>query len=139
LLKKLLSFLPKIVPTLPNKTNTMATYNDLQQGSYYVIQEIENATLELVYVPLITDKCVLVEYQDEEQTLSWYRKTEELFEVVEQLTEEQAVIYESLFEDLEEEEDDFFWDDDDDDDEFWGGEDDDDDDEDEGNIKVINN
>lgn len=119
----------------------MATYNDLQQGSYYVIQEIENATLELVFVPLITEKCVLVEYQDEEQTLSWYRKTEELFEVVEQLTEEHAVIYESLFEEEDEEDDDdFFWGDaDEDDDEFWDGEDDDDDDDDEGNVKVINN
>lgn len=86
-----------------------------------MVQEQENATLELIYVPLMTEKCVLVEFQDEDQTLSWYRKTDVLHEIVEQLTEEQAVIYESLFEDEEDDDDDdFFWgDDDDDDDEDW--------------------
>ncbi len=100
----------------------MATYGDLQIGSYFLVQEQENASLELIYVPLMTEKCVLVEFQDEDQTLSWYRKTDALHEVVEQLTEEQAVIYESLFEDDEEEEEDnFFWgeDDDDEEDEDW--------------------
>jgi len=102
----------------------MANFGDLQIGSYFVVQEQENASLELIYVPLMTEKCVLVEYQDEEQTLSWFRKSDSLFEVVEQLTEEQAVIYESLFEDDEEEEDDNFWgDDDDDEDDEWDSED----------------
>lgn len=106
----------------------MATYGDLLPDFYYVVQETENAALELVYVPLITEKCVLVEFQDDDQTLTWNRKTEELFEIVEQLTEEQAVIYESLFEEEEDDndDDDFFWGDDDDDDELWedDGEDD---------------
>lgn len=89
-----------------------------------MVQEQENASLELIYVPLMTEKCVLVEYQDEEQTLSWYKKSDTLFEVVEQLTEEQAVIYESLFEDEEEEDDFFFGDgDDDDEDDEWDSED----------------
>jgi N6-adenosine-specific RNA methylase IME4 len=109
----------------------MATYNDLSAGNYYVIQEIENTTLELVYVSMVTEKCVLVEYQDDDQTLTWYRKTDEIFEVVEQLTEEQAIIYENLFEN-DDEDDDYFWgdDDDDDDEEFWDVDDDDDDDDD---------
>ena len=101
----------------------MATYNELIPASYYVIQENENAGLELVYVPMTTDKCVLVEYQDEEQTLSWYKKTDTLFEIVDQLTEEQAVIYESLF-DEDEEEDDEEFDFEDDDEDFWGDDDD---------------
>jgi hypothetical protein len=115
----------------------MATYNDLNKGNYYVIQELENTNLELVYIPLVTEKCVLVEFQDDDQTLSWHRKTEELFEVVEQLTEEQAVIYESLFAD--DEEDDFSWDDEDDeeDDDFWETDSDDDDDDDDGDDKII--
>jgi hypothetical protein len=86
----------------------MATFGDLEQGNYYVIQEIENASLELVYIPLVTGKCTLVEFQDDDQTLAWYRKSDEVFEVVEQLTDEQAVIYESLF--AEDEEEDDLWD-----------------------------
>ncbi len=123
-----------------NKYLIMATYNELEQDNYYVIQEIENAGLELVYVPLVTNKCVLVEFQDDDQTLAWYRKTDALFEIVEQLTEEQAVIYESLFAD-EDEDDDFDWDDDDDDD-FWetdsdDDDEDDDDDDDKDDDKII--
>jgi N6-adenosine-specific RNA methylase IME4 len=95
----------------------MATYGDLQQGSYYVIQEVENASLELVYIPLVTEKCVLVEFQDEDQTLSWYRKSDDLFEIVEQLADEHAVIYESLF--AEDDDDDELWDMDDDESDFW--------------------
>lgn len=96
----------------------MATFGDLQQGSYYVIQEIENSTLELVYVPLVTEKCVLIEFQDEDQTLSWNRKTDPLFEVVEELNDEQAVIYESLFAD-DDDDDDLVWDKNEEDDDFW--------------------
>jgi hypothetical protein len=109
----------------------MAQFGDLQAGNYYVVQEVENTSLELVYVPLITDKCVLIEFQDEDQTLAWYRKTEPLFEIVEQLTEEQAVIYESLFEEEEDDDDDdFFWgEDDDEDDDLWEMEDDSEDEE----------
>ena len=119
----------------------MATYNDLNPGKYYVIQEMENTSLELVYVPMVTEKCVLVEYQDDDQTLTWYRKTDEVFEVVEELTDEQAIIYESMFQGDEDEDDDndFFWGDDDDDDDdgdFWDV-DDSDDDEDEDDEKII--
>ncbi len=102
----------------------MATYGDLQTGFYYILQEQENAVLEMVYVPLVTEKCVLVEHQDEDQTLVWFKKTDAIFELIEQLTDEQALVYESLFAEDEEEEDEDFWsfdDDDDDDDEEWEG------------------
>lgn len=111
----------------------MNTFGELEQGSYYVIQEVENTGLELIYIPLITEKCVLVEFQDDDQTLTWFKKTDPLFEIVEQLTDEQAIIYESLFEDDEddEEDDDFFWGDSDEaDDEFWNTDDDEDDEDD---------
>ena len=116
------------------KILTMPTYNDLNPATYYLIQENEHAGIEMVYVPMVTNKCVLVEYQDDEQTMSWYRKEDTIFEVLEELTDEQAVIYESLFEDDEDDED---WDDEElvdlwnsDEDEEDEDEDEDDDDED---------
>ena len=69
----------------------MATYSDLSPASYFLIQENENAGLELVYIPMVTEKAVLVEYQDEDQTMTWFKKTDSIFEVVEQLTEEQGL------------------------------------------------
>ncbi|MCU0388414.1 MAG: hypothetical protein MUE71_07390 [Chitinophagaceae bacterium] len=111
----------------------MATYNELSEGKYYVIQELENTTLELVFVSMATEKCVLIEFQDEDQTLTWYRKTDEIFEIVEELTEEQAVLYETITAgDDSDGDDDFFWgdDDEDEDDDFWDMDDDEDDDDD---------
>lgn len=104
----------------------MATYNDLSPACYYVIQENEHAGLELVFVPMVSEKCVLLEYQDEEQSLVWQRKTDAIFEIVDQLTEEQAVIYESLFEDDEEE--DFDWNEEAEADEWFDEDDEDDED-----------
>jgi len=115
----------------------MAIYNDLYPTNYYLIKENDNANIELVYIPMVTDKCVLVEYQDDDQTMNWFKKTEPLFELIEQLTEEQAVIYESLFED-ENDEDDLSWAADEDDTENWFDSDPDDGDEDE-KIRALNN
>lgn len=113
----------------------MATYNELFPASYYLIKENENAGVELVYIPMVTDKCVLVEYQDEDQSMNWYKKTDQLYELVEQLTEEQAVIYESLFEN--EDDDDDSWGDDDDDSDSWFNTEPDDEDDDK--IRALNN
>lgn len=80
----------------------MPSYSDLSPANYYLIKENDNAGIELVYVPMVTNKCVLVEYQDDEQTMNWYKKTDAIFEIIEQLTDEQAIIFESLFEEDEE-------------------------------------
>ena len=115
----------------------MATYNDLYPSNYYLIKQNENAGIEMVYIPMVTAKCVLIEYQDDDQTMNWFKKTDSLFEVVEQLTEEQAVIYESLFED-EDEEEDLPWDDEENDMSSWFDSENDDSEEDD-KVKAINN
>lgn len=89
---------------------TMATFNDLQPLSYFLLQIGENEPIQLVFVTMTTNKCVLLEMQDEAQTLVWRKKDEPIYEVVEQLTDEQALIYESLFEADDEGDED--WDDD---------------------------
>jgi hypothetical protein len=111
----------------------MATYNDLKPGSYYLIRENENASIEMVFIPMETGKCILVEYQDEEQSMNWYKKTENVFELIEQLTKEEAEKYESMFESGEE--DDLAWPEDDDQDSGWFTDDNDEDDK----IRALNN
>jgi hypothetical protein len=111
----------------------MATYNDLKPGFYYLIRENENASIELVYIPMETGKCVLVEYQDEEQSMNWFKKTENVFELIEQLTKEEAEQFESLFE--TEEGDDLDWPEDSDNDSNWFTDDPDEDDK----IRALNN
>ncbi len=113
----------------------MATYSELLPACYYLIQESESSRLELVYVLMVTEKAVLVEYQDEDQTMAWFKKTDTIFEITEQLTEEQAVIFESIFDDEEEEGMD--WADFENDEEDWFGDDDDSDTDDK--IRALNN
>ena len=118
------------------KINIMATYQDLLPNSYYLLQESENANLQLVFVLMATEKAILLEFQDDDQTLVWNKKTDSIYEIVEKLTEEQAVVYESLLDDEEED------DDDDDDLASWFEDDDEDEDDEEDEdtkIRTINN
>lgn len=116
----------------------MATYNDLKPGYYYLVKQNENASIELVFIPMETNKCVLVEYQDEEQSMNWFKKTDPVFELVEQLTEEQALAFENLFDD-EESGEDFEWTDDPEADGDWFSPDSDDTDEDDEKRRALNN
>ena len=111
----------------------MATYSDLKPGFYYLIRENENSSIELVFIPMETGKCVLVEYQDEEQSMNWFKKTEPVYELIEQLTNEQAEQFESLFE--KEDDDDPEWHEDSDDDSSWFTDENDEDDK----IRALNN
>ena len=105
----------------------MATYNDLKTDKYYLVKEVDADEVSLVYVLMETEKAVFLEFEDEMESMVWKKKTDKLDEIVEELTEEQADLYESIvyeeeedeefsWEDLEEDEDDEDFSDDDDDD-----------------------
>ena len=104
----------------------MATYNDLKTDKYYLVKEVDADDVSLVYVLMETEKAVFLEFEDEMESMVWKKKTDKLDEIVEELTEEQADLYESIvyeeeedeefsWEDLEEDEDDEDFSDDDDD------------------------
>jgi hypothetical protein len=108
----------------------MATYNELKTDSYYLIKPNSTADIILVYVLMETEKAVFLEYESAVETLVWKKKSDTLEEIVEQLTEEQAELYESIVYE-EEEDEEFSWedleeDDDEEDDDFTGGDDGDD-------------
>lgn len=118
-------------------------YKSLHPGNYYLIQEHEMGKIHLVFVQMATEKCVLLEYQDDEQVLEWFRKDDELYEVIEQLSEEHALAYENIFEppaesnpvlDWEEED----WDELEEDDEVWELSEDGEDEEDEDDASRLN-
>jgi hypothetical protein len=83
----------------------MAHYSDLQLNTFYLIQEEEGDLISLVQPLMETDNCVLILQHDDEDMTYWKRKDDVFFEIVDELTEEQAAEYEDLF---EEEEDDTF-------------------------------
>lgn len=93
----------------------MATYKDLETDKYYLIKEQEDDGVDLVYVLMETNNAVFLEVEDGEDTLVWKKKTDAIFEIVDELTEDQADLYESIAYDDEDDED-FDWEDDDEDD-----------------------
>lgn len=68
-------------------------FGQLAIEKYHLIQENENGSPELIFVPLATDKAVLVEYEDSEKTRLWKRKADVFFELIETLSEDHANAY----------------------------------------------
>ena len=93
----------------------MATYNQLETDKYYLIKEQEDDGVDLVYVLMETNNTVFLEVEDGDETLVWKKKTDSIFEIVDELTEDQADLYESIAYDDDEDED-FDWEDEDEDD-----------------------
>ena len=92
----------------------MATYNDLEVDKYYLIKEQADDGVDLVFVLMETNNAIFLEVEDGEDTLVWKKKADTIAEIVDELSEDQAELYESIaYED--EDEEDFDWDDDDDD------------------------
>ena len=115
----------------------MASFSELTSDSYYLIKENENSRVELVFVLMATAKCVLIEFQDDEQTTAWYKKSDFIFEIVEQLSEEHATMYESIARESDEDSDeDQDWEIDDDLNSWFGEDDDADNDE---KMRALNN
>ena len=99
----------------------MATYTNLGIDRYYLIKEGENSDITLVQPVMETNLCLLLLHIDEIETSVWKKKADTVYEIIEELTEEQVAEYEALFEDEDEEwdidEPDYSFDDDEDEEE----------------------
>ena len=83
----------------------MTNYSNLVLDKAYLIIEREGKEIALVQVLMETEKCVLVEMHDDEATTFWRKKSDPIFEVIDELTEEQIEMYDELC--AEEEMDDY--------------------------------
>ena len=78
----------------------MSTYAELQQDIYYLVKETEDDELMLIKPLMTTSQCVLLVGNDGESEYTfWKQLDDEVFEVVDELTDDEAELYESLFED----------------------------------------
>ncbi len=80
----------------------MKRYADLEINHFYLIIENEGENIVLVQPILETNECILLEHHDDFETSYWRKKADAIFEVVEELNNEQLAMYEDLFEDEEE-------------------------------------
>ena len=66
----------------------MYSYALLEPECYYLVQEKENSPIELIRVAVESDYCMYIfKYKDETLT-EWKRKTDELHDILECLTDE---------------------------------------------------
>jgi hypothetical protein len=119
------------------KSTTMATYNDLKTDKYYLVKEVDADDVSLVYVLMETQNAVFLEFEDEMESMVWKKKSDKLGEIVEELTEEQADLYESIVYE-EEEDEEFSWEDIDEDEDDDDSTDEDDDEDDDKTRKLFN-
>jgi len=80
----------------------MSTYSDFENGIYYLIREAEGDEIMLIKPLMESGRCVLLLGDDGDGEITfWKEKDDEVFEIVDELDEDQASLYESLFEDDE--------------------------------------
>ncbi len=84
----------------------MSTYSELIIGRYYLITENEGEELVLVQPMLETNAAVFLILHDAEDEITYWRKKEDpIFEILEELTDEEALSYELLFDNDQADED----------------------------------
>lgn len=75
----------------------MYSYELLEPGCYYLVQEKSSSAIELVKVTVETDQCMYVfKYRDELETL-WRKKTDPIFDIIECLDDEKAAAWEKQY------------------------------------------
>ncbi len=79
----------------------MTNFSNLLLDHAYLIIENEGEEVSLVQVLMETNKCVLVEIHDDEQTTFWRKKSDPIFEIIDQLTDAQVEAYDELLEEEE--------------------------------------
>jgi len=87
----------------------MYSYALLEPGCFYLVQEKENEELTLLQVKVISDHCMYVEKYAESIVQQWKRKTDQIFDIVELLSDENVKDWTSAYyssEDAYHEEDD---------------------------------
>lgn len=65
----------------------MYSYALLEPGCYYLVQEKENDKLTLLQVKVISDHCMYVEKYADTVIQEWKRKTDEVFDIIELLSD----------------------------------------------------
>lgn len=83
----------------------MPVFNDLLIEKKYLINEYDGDNVLLVEPIMKTESCVLILIHEDVETIIWKKLSDNIFEIIEELSEQKVEEYELLFE--EDEDDDF--------------------------------
>jgi hypothetical protein len=83
----------------------MPVFNDLSNEKKYLINEYDGDNVLLVEPIMKTESCVLILIHEDVESIVWKKLSDNIFEIIEELSEEKVEEYDLLFE--EDEDDDF--------------------------------
>ena len=83
----------------------MPVFNDLLIEKKYLINEYDGDNVLLVEPIMKTESCVLILIHEDVETIIWKKLSDNIFEIIEELSEQKVEEYDLLF---EEDEDDGF-------------------------------
>lgn len=75
----------------------MYSYELLEPGCYYLIQEKENAVVTMIKVSIETDHCMYISVYGDTETVQWKKKTEPIFDIIELLSDSSVKEWEALY------------------------------------------
>ena len=75
----------------------MYSYALLETGCYYLIQEKEGAPIQLIQVTLESDYCAFVTLYSNEELLTWRKKTDPIFDILELLSDDTVKEWQALY------------------------------------------
>jgi hypothetical protein len=75
----------------------MYSYALLETGCYYLIQEKEESSIQLIQVTMESDHCVFVTVYGDEENLNWRKKTDPIFDIIELLSDEAVKEWQTLY------------------------------------------
>ncbi len=76
----------------------MPVFNDLKLDTKYLINEFDGDVTLLVEPIMKTDSCILIIIHEDVETFVWKKLNDDIFDIVEELTEEKSEEYDALFE-----------------------------------------
>jgi len=79
----------------------MANYKDLLLDTRYLIKEFEGDSILLVEPIMITNECCLILIHDDVDSIVWKKQSDEILEIIEELTTAQSNEYDEMFEEDE--------------------------------------
>lgn len=85
----------------------MANFTDLTIGKFYLVVEDEGEQIALLEPLMHTDNAVLLMHHEDYETSIWRKKSDSIFEIVDELSIDQLDNYDALFEEEDEDDEDY--------------------------------
>ena len=75
----------------------MYSYELLEPGCYYLIQEEETSPVTLIKVAVESDYCMFVSMYGEAENVEWKKKSDPIYDIIELLSEKTVKQWEFLY------------------------------------------